>query len=119
MINNTGLTVATGSWSYINPSNLSFTTNADDSGDVDIVFNVTKTPQYGNIQRLRIGSKWQNVLQFTQKQMVVDRLRYIHLSTGPQGHADSFHFTACVNDFCSDVIYEFRIQIVSVQFQVN
>lgn len=78
LINNTGLIMIHKSELLITPSNLSIATNiADDS--IDIRYDIVKPPQYGSIQRLRqIDASWVNVEWFSDSQMQLGHIRYVH-----------------------------------------
>lgn len=78
MINNTGLMLVHKSSALITPWNLSFVSNSDDD-NIDVKYNITKQPQFGNVQRLRaVDTSWINVDSFTSNQILLGQVRYIH-----------------------------------------
>lgn len=78
LINNTGLIMIHKSSLLLTPSNLSIGTNSAGE-NIDIRYEIVKPPQYGAIQRLRqIDSSWINVDWFSDSQMLLGHIRYIH-----------------------------------------
>lgn len=83
MINNTGLVLVHKSSALITPWNLSFVSNSDDD-NIDVKYNITKQPQFGNVQRLRaVDSSWITVDSFTSNQILLGQVRYIHNTDFP------------------------------------
>lgn len=78
LANNTGLIMIHKSLAYISPTNLSIGTNAIEE-NIDIKYEIVKPPQYGSIQRLRqIDNSWINVASFTDSQLQLGQVRYLH-----------------------------------------
>ncbi|KAK4294139.1 hypothetical protein Pmani_033208 [Petrolisthes manimaculis] len=115
LVNNTGLSITHGSWAYITPVNLSYTTNAPEQ-DLEVHFDITSLPLHGAVQRLRSNNRWQSVNQFSSRQMEKDKIRYKHISKEPR--EDEFGFRLFCGDqkFQSD--YTFRITFVSITIDV-
>nr|CAD7456886.1 unnamed protein product [Timema tahoe] len=82
LVNNTGLIITRGVGTLITSANLGFDSNADDP-DLDVRYDIVKTPQFGVVQRLRGDAQWQSVDHFTGHQLARDQIRYLHLSGEP------------------------------------
>jgi len=85
LVNNTGLILTHRAAAHITPANLTFTSNAEDT-DLDIRYELVKSPQFGTVQRLRGGAtdlQWQAVDHFTSHQLARDQIRYQHVSGDP------------------------------------
>ncbi|XP_053304018.1 chondroitin sulfate proteoglycan 4-like [Spea bombifrons] len=76
VVNNTGVEVIQGESSLILISNLAVETNAG-SQDIDIRYDITEMPKYGQIQRRSSGSEWKPTTAFTQRSMDRERVRYL------------------------------------------
>lgn len=87
ILHNTGLRLAQGSAAAILPANLSVETNAVGQ-DVSVLFRVTGTLQFGELQKQGAGgvegTEWWDTLAFHQRDVEQGRVRY--LSTDPQHH---------------------------------
>lgn len=89
LANNTGLLVPVNGSALISSANLTFSTNAPDQ-ELEIRYDITRPPQYGQIQIWRTsgagGRGWQPVNWFTSTQLLRgERIRYIHLpQSAPQ-----------------------------------
>ncbi|KAJ8876688.1 hypothetical protein PR048_021135 [Dryococelus australis] len=106
LVNNTGLMITRGAGARVTPAYLGFESNADDP-ELDVRYDVVKTPQFGVVQRLRGDSQWQNVDHFTSRHLARDQVRYLHVSGEPQH--DEFKFRVSVLDVHSPTIYSFRV----------
>lgn len=83
LVNNTGLIMIHKSSLFLMPSNLSIGTNSAGE-NIDIRYDIIKPPQYGAIQRLRqIDSSWVNVDWFTDSQLLLSHIRYVHITDFP------------------------------------
>jgi chondroitin sulfate proteoglycan 4 len=85
LLNNTGLVLTHRASAHISAANLTFTSNAEDA-DLDVRYEIVKSPQFGAVQRLRGGatdSQWQTVEHFTSHQLARDQIRYLHMSGDP------------------------------------
>jgi chondroitin sulfate proteoglycan 4 len=88
LVNNTGLVMTHNASSLIIPRNLAFVTNADDPELLEINYAVTKTPQFGTLQRLRNTeasgeARWQAIQHFTSFQLAREQIRYVHTTGSP------------------------------------
>lgn len=95
LVNNTGLVMTHNASSLIIPRNLAFVTNADEPELLEINYEITKSPQFGVLQRIRNSNngdnsnnnnnenKWQNIQHFTSFQLAREQIRYIHTSGSP------------------------------------
>ncbi|XP_022230435.2 chondroitin sulfate proteoglycan 4 [Drosophila obscura] len=106
LVNNTGLIMIHKSWLLLTPANLSIGTNAVDE-HIDIRYDVVKAPQHGVLQRLRqIDGSWVNVDWFSDSQLLLGHIRYLHNSDFPW--QDEFKFIASFG-FVTTQTFDFRI----------
>ncbi|XP_069672310.1 chondroitin sulfate proteoglycan 4 [Periplaneta americana] len=115
LVNNTGLVLTHRAAARISAANLTFTSNAEDP-DLDVRYEIVKTPQFGSVQRLRGGapdSQWQTVDHFTSHQLARDQIRYLH-TTGDPTH-DNFKFKVSVMEVRSPTVYDFRITFTELK----
>lgn len=83
VVNNTGLIMIHKSSLLLSSANLSIGTNAVDE-HIDIRYDIVKPPQHGALQRLRqIDGTWINVEWFTDSQLLLGHIRYLHSSDFP------------------------------------
>nr|XP_045596227.1 chondroitin sulfate proteoglycan 4-like [Procambarus clarkii] len=115
LVNNTGLSLTHGSWAMITPMNLSYTTNTPEQ-DLEIHFDITGLPRFGAVQRLRSSDRWQNVNQFSSRQLEKDKIRYKHTSKEPS--EDEFRFKISAGQHMFPTEYTFGISFVSVTVDV-
>lgn len=93
VVNNTGLIMIHKSSLLLTPANLSIGTNAVDD-HIDIRYDIVKPPQHGVLQRLRqIDGSWVNVEWFSDSQMLLGHIRYLHNSDFPW--QDEFKVRIC------------------------
>ncbi|KAJ8667749.1 hypothetical protein QAD02_009412, partial [Eretmocerus hayati] len=112
---NTGLVVVHRSFSYLNPANLSFTTNADDSR-VAIRYIIVKLPQYGVLQRQRESNQvWTNTDHFTSYDLERQSIRYYHNAGSPR--QDNFKFQVGVRELYSPTIYDFNVTFIILELR--
>ncbi|XP_054630567.1 chondroitin sulfate proteoglycan 4 [Dunckerocampus dactyliophorus] len=74
--NNTGLNVIQGEIAIIGSKQLSVETNAVKQV-VDIRYDITEQPQYGELQRLHSSGEWRPTDSFSQRLLEKERLRYV------------------------------------------
>lgn len=115
LVNNTGLSITHGSWSLITPMNLSYTTNAPEQ-DLEIHLDITGLPRFGAVQRLRSNNRWQNVNQFSSRQLEKEKIRYKHTTREPK--EDEFRFRISAGELQFPTEYTFRISFVLITVDV-
>ncbi|XP_068247623.1 LOW QUALITY PROTEIN: chondroitin sulfate proteoglycan 4-like [Palaemon carinicauda] len=115
LVNNTGLVMTHGSWALITPRNLSYTTNAPEQ-ELEIRFDLTELPEFGAVQRLRGNDRWQNVNQFSSRQLEKDKIRYLHTTKEPK--VDEFRFKISAGEEKFSTEYTFRISFVAMVVEV-
>lgn len=116
MINNTGLVLVHKSFALITPWNLSFVSNSDDD-NIDVRYNITKQPQFGNIQRLRVvDSSWINADSFTSNQIFLGQVRYMHNNDFPVH--DDFKFSASFGPIKTNN-YDFRLTFTKLRIGIQ
>nr|XP_027222459.1 chondroitin sulfate proteoglycan 4-like [Penaeus vannamei] len=115
LINNTGLSMTHSSWALITPHNLSYTTNVPEQ-ELEIRFDITEMPRFGAVQRLRGNDRWQNVNQFSSRQLEKEKIRYRHTDKEPTVDEFRFRITAGERKFPTE--YTFRINFVAITVDV-
>ncbi|CAL4067980.1 unnamed protein product [Meganyctiphanes norvegica] len=115
MVNNTGLQMTHDSSSLITAQNLSYNTNSPDQ-QLEIRFDITGYPRYGSLQRLRGNDRWQNINQFTSRQLEKEKIRYLHTNKEPND--DEFRFKISAGDHKFPTEYTFRVSFVAVTVEV-
>nr|XP_028603810.1 chondroitin sulfate proteoglycan 4-like [Podarcis muralis] len=75
LVNNTGVDTLQGEAALIRPSNLAIETNAFQQ-ELDIRYEITEPPRYGEIQRQQAGGEWKEANSFSQRSIERDRVRY-------------------------------------------
>ncbi|XP_061836933.1 chondroitin sulfate proteoglycan 4-like isoform X6 [Nerophis lumbriciformis] len=76
-VNNTVLEVNQGGASVITINHLAVQVNVADQ-PVDIRYDVTELPQYGELQRLHSSGEWRPTTFFSQKRIEKERIRYLN-----------------------------------------
>ncbi|KAL9926209.1 chondroitin sulfate proteoglycan 4 [Glossina fuscipes] len=116
LVNNTGLIMIHKSSLLVTPSNLSIGSNtADDS--IDIRYEIVRPPQYGSIQRLRqVDSTWINVDWFSDSQLLLGHIRYVHSQDFPW--QDDFKFIASYG-FITTQTFDFRITFTRLRINAR
>ncbi|KAM9338003.1 chondroitin sulfate proteoglycan 4-like [Symphorus nematophorus] len=83
LVNNTGLEVNQGGASIITNIHLAVHVNVADQA-VEIQYDVTELPQYGELQRLHSSGEWKPTTSFSQKLLEKERIRYVSTYHGLQ-----------------------------------
>lgn len=83
LVNNTGLEVNQGGASFITTSHLAVQVNVAEQA-VEINYDVTESPQYGELQRLHSSGEWKLTTLFSQKLVEKERIRYLNTYYGLQ-----------------------------------
>ncbi|XP_034935285.1 chondroitin sulfate proteoglycan 4 [Chelonus insularis] len=112
---NTGLVVVHQSFSYLTSANLSFATNSDDTS-IEILYSIIVPPQYGVIQRLKEPtSYWSNANNFTNKEIELGFIRYLHTTGSPS--QDVFKFQASVKELKTQQTFDFKISFIDMELK--
>ncbi|KAG7249960.1 hypothetical protein CRUP_019259, partial [Coryphaenoides rupestris] len=85
LVNNTGLEVEQGGAAIITGNQLAVRVNVADQG-VEIRYDVTEAPRYGELQRLHSSDEWKATGTFSQKLLEKERLRYRNTQGGAADH---------------------------------
>ncbi|KAG7247925.1 hypothetical protein CRUP_034314, partial [Coryphaenoides rupestris] len=85
LVNNTGLEVEQGGAAIITGYQLAVRVNVADQG-VEIRYDVTEAPRYGELQRLHSSDEWKATGTFSQKLLEKERLRYRNTQGGAADH---------------------------------
>ncbi|KAM7393119.1 hypothetical protein PAMA_007981 [Pampus argenteus] len=83
LVNNTGLEVNQGETSFITTNHLAVQVNVADQA-VEIRYDITEFPQYGELQRLHSSGEWKPTTFFSQKLIEKERIRYLSTYHGLQ-----------------------------------
>lgn len=83
LANNTGLEVNQGEASVITTNHLAVQVNVHNQA-VEIRYNVTELPRYGELQRLHSSGEWKATSLFSQKLLEKERIRYLSTHYGLQ-----------------------------------
>ncbi|KAJ3605282.1 hypothetical protein NHX12_027332 [Muraenolepis orangiensis] len=94
LVNNTGLEVDQGGSAIITADHLAVRVNVANQG-VEIRYQVTEAPRYGELQRLHSGGEWKATSSFSQKLLEKERLRYRNTHRGPQTHGNATDRFVC------------------------
>ncbi|XP_060091973.1 chondroitin sulfate proteoglycan 4-like [Heteronotia binoei] len=96
LVNNTGVEVLQGDTVLITLSHLAVETNAFQQ-ELEIRYEITQLPQYGEIQRRHAGGEWKKAHSFSQRSIGRSRVRYACIFKEMQEDNALEHFTFKVN----------------------
>lgn len=120
LVNNTGLEVNQGGASIITTSNLAVQLNVADQA-VEIQYDVTELPQYGELQQLHSNGDWKPTSSFSQKLLEKEWIRYVNTYYGLQTHSnitDHFRCKISVGSLTTEEVV-FRIAVRWIHFKVT
>ncbi|KAL7836517.1 hypothetical protein AOLI_G00278010 [Acnodon oligacanthus] len=119
IMNNTGLEVTQGETSLISTIHLAVRTNAVKQM-VDIRYDVTEPPRFGELQRLHSSGEWKFTNSFSQRVLEKERLRYLSTFKSVQSGNVTDHFK-CKVTIASKATEQlvFNIKIKWVNFTVE
>lgn len=93
--NNTGVELLQGDSALISSNQLAVQTNAVGQV-VDIRYDITEAPQYGELQRLHSSGEWRPTDSFSQRLLEKERLRYVSTFQDIQTSSVADHFKSKV-----------------------
>nr|XP_056705022.1 LOW QUALITY PROTEIN: chondroitin sulfate proteoglycan 4-like [Euleptes europaea] len=96
LVNNTGVEVLQGDTVLITLSHLAVETDAFQQ-DLEIRYEITQSPRYGEIQRRHAGGEWKKTYSFSQRSVGRGRVRYACTFKGMQQDHALEHFMFKVN----------------------
>nr|XP_015831979.2 chondroitin sulfate proteoglycan 4 isoform X1 [Nothobranchius furzeri] len=120
LVNNTGLEVNQGKAAIMNTSHLAVQVNVADN-TVDIWYDLTELPTYGEIQRLHSSGDWKSTTFFSQKVLGKEKIRYISTYRGVQAQnnvTDQFKCKIIINSQATEEI-AFAIVIHWIHLKVT
>ncbi|KAF7655510.1 hypothetical protein LDENG_00054980 [Lucifuga dentata] len=120
LVNNTGLEVNQGGASVITASHLAVQVNVPDQA-VEIRYNVTESPQYGELQRLHSNGKWKLTHTFSQNLILKERIRYLSTYHGLQTQnniTDHFKCKISIGSLNNEEVI-FLITVRCIHFKVT
>ncbi|XP_042365625.1 chondroitin sulfate proteoglycan 4-like [Plectropomus leopardus] len=91
LVNNTGLEVNQGGSFIITTTHLAVQVNVDDQA-VEIRYDITELPKYGEVQRLHSSGEWKPTTSFSQNLLEKERIRYLSTYHGLQTQNITDHF---------------------------
>ncbi|KAM3600638.1 uncharacterized protein V6R79_026433 [Siganus canaliculatus] len=104
LVNNTGLEVNQGNATIITSAHLAVQVNVAEQA-VEIHYDVTEPPRYGELQRLHSSGEWKTTTFFSQKLLEKERIRYLNTYHGIQTQnniTDRFKFKVSIGSRASD-----------------
>uniref|UniRef100_I3J8E6 Laminin G domain-containing protein n=1 Tax=Oreochromis niloticus TaxID=8128 RepID=I3J8E6_ORENI len=120
LVNNTGLEVNQGEASVITTNHLAVQVNVADP-TVEIWYNVTEFPQYGELQRLHSSGEWKPATSFSQKVLEKERIRYLSTYRGLQMQnniTDHFKFKVSIGSLAKQEAV-FPIAVRWIHFKIT
>ncbi|XP_069483369.1 chondroitin sulfate proteoglycan 4-like [Ambystoma mexicanum] len=118
VVNNTGLEVLQGDSALITQSHLAVQTNAVKQ-EVEIRYDITEPPKFGQIQRQHSGSEWKQVHTFSQRSLERKRVRYAGTFKEMQlkNITDQFKFKVSIGSISSDELL-FPISVKWLKYKI-
>ncbi|XP_077593713.1 chondroitin sulfate proteoglycan 4-like [Stigmatopora nigra] len=119
LVNNTGLEVNQGQASLIDTNHLAVQINVVDQ-PVEILYNITKLPQYGELQCLHSSGKWKRTTFFSQKLLANRQIRYLSTYRGiqTQNVTDQFKCNVSIGSIATEK-FIFAILVRWIHFKVT
>uniref|UniRef100_A0A3Q2W506 Chondroitin sulfate proteoglycan 4-like n=1 Tax=Haplochromis burtoni TaxID=8153 RepID=A0A3Q2W506_HAPBU len=120
LVNNTGLEVNQGEASVITTNHLAVQVNVADP-TLEIWYNVTEFPQYGELQRLHSSGEWKPATSFSQKLLEKERIRYLSTYRGLQMQnniTDHFKFKVSIGSLAKQEAV-FPIAVRWIHFKIT
>lgn len=88
LANNSGLEVHQGRSVLISTNQLAVQVNVTDQ-ELDVRYDVTEPPRYGELQRLHSSGEWKSTIFFSQKLLEKERVRYLNTYYGVQSQSNA------------------------------
>lgn len=120
LMNNTGLEINQGGAAIITTIHLAVQVNGA-SRAVEIHYDVTELPQYGELQLLHSSGDWKPTTSFSQNLLEKERIRYINTYYGLQTQnniTDHFKCKIIIGSITTDEV-AFRIVVRWIHFKVT
>ncbi|XP_054612370.1 chondroitin sulfate proteoglycan 4-like isoform X2 [Dunckerocampus dactyliophorus] len=120
LVNNSGVEVNQGGASVITTNHLAVQVNVVDQ-PVDIHYDVTELPQYGELQRLHSSGEWKPTTFFSQRLLEKGRIRYLstcHVSP-TQNVIDQFKCQVSVGSLATETELVFPIVVRWIHYKVT
>ncbi|KAL2092406.1 hypothetical protein ACEWY4_012204 [Coilia grayii] len=116
--NNTGVKVTQGEMVLIGSRQLAVQTNAVKQM-VDIRYDVTEQPRFGELQRLHSSGEWKHTSSFSQRLLEKERLRYVSTfrEIQPEDVGDQFKCTVTVATRATEELV-FPIQVKWIRYYI-
>ncbi|XP_019713470.1 chondroitin sulfate proteoglycan 4-like [Hippocampus comes] len=119
LVNNTGLEMNQGEASLITINHLAVQVNVADQ-PLEILYNITELPQYGEIQNLHSSGEWKTTTSFSQKLLEKEQIRYLSTYRGlqTQNITDQFRCKVSIGSLATEKLV-FPIVIRWIHFKVT
>ncbi|XP_030623766.1 chondroitin sulfate proteoglycan 4-like [Chanos chanos] len=119
VVNNTGVDVIQGGAAVIGNKHLAVQVNVVKQA-VDIRYDVTHPPTYGELQRLHSSGEWKQTSTFTQKLLEKERLRYLstYQGTDLSNVTDSFKCRITIGSVATDELL-FPVRVRWILYKVT
>ncbi|XP_061554705.1 chondroitin sulfate proteoglycan 4-like isoform X2 [Phycodurus eques] len=119
LVNNTGLEVNQGGASLITTNHLAVQVNVVDQ-PLEILYNVTERPQYGELQCLHSSGKWKLTTVFSQKLLEKEQIRYLSTYRGiqTQNVTEQLECKVSIGSFATEK-FVFSIVVRWIHFKVT
>ncbi|XP_044030460.1 chondroitin sulfate proteoglycan 4-like isoform X1 [Siniperca chuatsi] len=120
LVNNTGLEVYQGGAAIITTFHLAVQVNVADQ-TVEIRYDITELPQYGELQRLHSSGDWKPTTSFSQKLLEKERIRYLSTYHGLQNKnniTDHFKCNISIGYLATEEVV-FLIMVHLIHFKVT
>ncbi|KAM9331003.1 chondroitin sulfate proteoglycan 4-like [Gastrophryne carolinensis] len=121
VVNNTGIEVIQGESTLLHSSNLAVETNAVNQ-DLEIKYDLTEMPKFGQIQRRSSGNEWKPATSFSHRSLERDRIRYLNTYRGMQEPdiTESFKFKVTIaNKSSEELIFPIKVQWLKYKLLKN
>lgn len=106
LVNNTGLEVNQGEAFIITTNHLAVQVNVADQA-AEIRYDITESPQYGELQRMHSSGDWKLTTSFSQKLLEKERIRYLSTYHGLQTQSnitDQFRCKISINSLATEEV---------------
>ncbi|KAL8203890.1 UNVERIFIED_CONTAM: hypothetical protein K2H54_063098 [Gekko kuhli] len=121
LVNNTGAEVLQGDTVLITLSHLAVETNAFQQ-ELEIHYEITQSPQYGEIQRCHAAGEWKKTYSFSQRSIRRSRVRYACTFKEMQQDNALEHFTfkvSILNKTSEEFLFPVKVKWLKYNLQRN
>lgn len=118
VVSNSGIKLVQGATALITSKHLTVETNAD-LQELEIQYEITVAPQYGEVQRQHSRGEWKQVSSFSQRSIQRSRVRYCSTFKEVQREniTDQFKFKVSIGNRISEE-YVFPVQVKWLRYRL-